>query len=617
LEKTGYTSQPYGITEVTAQVVQSSHVIMSSSPKAQPAMGYQKSASTSKDAIKRVRHSAAHVLAQAIQTIFPNAKLGTGPATEAGFYYDFELPKSITEEDLSKIEAVCKKILAENQEFKQSFMSKKEAIEFFRKRGEHYKCEIIEGIPDIQVSIFSNGAFSDLCRGPHVANTREIKGYKLTNVAGAYWRGNERNPMLQRIYGVAYSTQKELDDYLRQLDEAKKRDHRKLGRELGLFSFHDESPGIPFYHANGMIVYNELINFWREEHLKQGYQEIRTPIILKDILWKQSGHYDHYKENMYFTKVEDQDFAIRPMNCPGSTLVYRSALRSYRDLPLRLAELGLVHRHELSGVLHGLFRTKAFTIDDAHIFCYGDQMKGEISDVIALILRIYQAFGFQKIAINLSTRPKDSMGTDAEWQKATDGLQDALQANKIEYDTHEGGGAFYGPKIDFEVTDSIGRTWQCGTIQLDFQMPERFGLEYVGEDGRAHRPVMVHRAVFGSIERFFGILVEHFGGVFPIWLAPVQIKVCTISEKHAEFAAKVHAELKSQGLRSSLDIRPEKINYKVRQGEAEKIPYIVAVGDREVESGEISVRGRGGKNLGSMKTEQFVQLIEDEIKQKK
>lgn len=590
---------------------------MPGSSQAKSAADSKTTSGSMSEAVKRIRHSAAHVLAQAVQSIFPEAKLGTGPATDTGFYYDIELPRSITEEDLQKIEAKAKQILSENQEFKQSFMNKEEALEFFKKRGEKYKCEIVEGIPDERVSVFSNGPFVDLCRGPHILNTREIKGYKITNMAGAYWRGNERNPMLQRIYGVAFATQKELDDYLKQLEEAKKRDHRKLGKELDLFSFHEESPGIPFYHPKGILIYNELVNFWREEHLKEGYQEIRTPIILKDVLWKQSGHYDHYKENMYFTKVEEIDFAIRPMNCPGSTLVYRSQMRSYRDLPLRLAELGLVHRHELSGVVHGLFRTKAFTIDDTHIFCYGDQIKNEISKVIALIMKIYGAFGFQKVAINLSTRPKDSMGTDEQWQKATQGLKDALAINSIEYDTHEGGGAFYGPKIDFEVMDSIGRSWQCGTIQLDFQMPERFQLDYVGEDGKNHRPVMVHRAVFGSIERFYGILVEHFAGAFPVWLSPVQVRVCTISEKHGEFARKVHEALKARGIRSELDVRNEKIGYKVRQAEAEKNPYILAIGDKELEAGEVSVRARGGKNLGALKVDQFVQLVAEDIQVKR
>lgn len=573
-------------------------------------------ANNSEEMTQRIRHSASHVLAQAVQVLFPGTKLGTGPATAVGFYYDFDMAKPIAEEELGRIEAECKRILSENQDFKQSVVPKKEALDFFRKKGEIYKCEIVEGIQEDQVSIFTNGPFVDLCRGPHVGNTSEIKGFKLTNVAGAYWRGNEHNPMLQRIYGVAFATQKELEDYLKQLEEAKKRDHRKLGRELDLFSFHEESPGIPFYHPKGIVIYNELINFWREEHRNEGYREIKTPIILKDVLWKQSGHYDHYKENMYFTKVEDQDFAVRPMNCPGSTLVYRSEPRSYRDLPLRLAELGLVHRHELSGVLHGLFRVKAFTIDDAHIYCYGDQIKSEISKVIELVLRIYRPFGFQKVTINLSTRPKDSMGTDEQWNKAIEGLRQALEANKIEYDVHEGGGAFYGPKIDFEVMDSIGRSWQCGTIQLDFQMPERFGLEYIGEDGAAHRPVMVHRAIFGSVERFLGILVEHFAGAFPLWLAPIQVKVCTISEKQTDFARSVHARLSEDGLRAELDVRAEKINYKVRQAEVEKIPYVVVVGDREVERGELSVRARGGKDLGTMGVDGFIQSLITQIKNK-
>lgn len=589
---------------------------MSSPSHAHPGAGFVSSRAQSEELKKCIRHSAAHVLAQAVQKLYPGTKLGTGPATEAGFYYDFDFEKPVAESDLERIEKECKRILDEKQDFKQSFMPKAEALEFFKKRGEHYKCEIIEGLPDEQVSIYGNGSFVDLCRGPHVNRTDEIGGFKLTNVAGAYWRGNERNPMLQRIYGVAFASAKELEEYLKQLEEAKKRDHRKLGRELDLFSFHEESPGIPFYHPKGITVYNELIKFWRDEHVKEGYQEIRTPVILKDVMWRQSGHYDHYKENMYFTKVEDQDFAIRPMNCPGSTLVYRSRPRSYRELPMRLAELGLVHRHELSGVLHGLFRVKAFTIDDTHIYCYGAQIKEEISKVIALILRFYGAFGFQKIFINLSTRPKDSMGSDAQWEQAVSGLRDALDKNKIAYDIHEGGGAFYGPKIDFEVMDSIGRTWQCGTIQLDFQMPERFGLEYIGEDGAAHRPVMIHRAVLGSIERFFGVLVEHFSGAFPVWLAPVQVKVCTISEKQAVFADEVHRTLLASGIRSEIDLRAEKINYKVREAEVEKVPYVLVIGDREVERREVAVRSRGRRDLGSFQVGVFLERIAREIKSK-
>ncbi|PIQ87209.1 MAG: threonine--tRNA ligase [Candidatus Omnitrophica bacterium CG11_big_fil_rev_8_21_14_0_20_45_26] len=581
--------------------------------KTSPSMGSSKNSPIAdKETAHRIRHSASHVLAQAMQKVYPGVKLGTGPATDNGFYYDFDIGQAITEEDIAKIEKECLRIIAENQAFKQTFMTKKEAVAFFKKKGEKYKCEIIEKIPGDEVSIFSNGQFTDLCRGPHVANTKEIKGFKLTNVSGAYWRGNESNPMLQRVYGVAFASQKELDAYLKRLEEAKKRDHRKLGRELDLFSFHEESPGIPFFHAKGMIVYNELIRYWREEHEKDHYEELKTPIILKDILWRQSGHYDHYKDNMYFTKVDNQDFAIKPMNCPGATVIYRSRMRSYRDLPLRWAELGLVHRHELSGVLHGLFRVKAFTIDDSHIFCYGQQIKEEISKVIALILRIYQTFGFTQVKINLSTRPKESMGTDEQWNQATEGLQQALESNHIEYDVQEGGGAFYGPKIDFEVMDSIGRTWQCGTIQLDFQMPERFSLEYVGEDGKIHRPVMIHRAVFGSVERFYGILAEHYGGAFPTWLSPVQVKICTISEKHEAAAQAVGARLEAEGLRGELDIRAEKINYKVRQAEVEKIPYVAVIGDREVEKGEIALRARGRRNLGTMPVDDFIQKIKQE-----
>ncbi|MBI3999865.1 MAG: threonine--tRNA ligase, partial [Candidatus Omnitrophica bacterium] len=410
---------------------------------------------------------------------------------------------------------------------------------------------------------------------------------------------------------------KDLENYIKQLEEAKKRDHRKLGRELDLFSFHDESPAIPFFHPKGMIIYNELIRYWKEEHAQEGYLEIRTPIILRDQLWKQSGHYDHYKDHMYFTKIDEVQFAIRPMNCPGSTLVYRSAQRSYRDLPLKLAELGLVHRHELSGVLHGLFRVKAFTIDDTHIFCYGDQIEQEIASVIRLILRMYRTFGFSDIAISLSTRPKESMGSDEIWGKAIQGLEAALKHNKIDYDINEGGGAFYGPKIDFEVTDSIGRQWQCGTIQLDFMMPERFELEYVGQDGKMHRPVMVHRAVFGSVERFYGVLVEHYGGAFPLWLAPVQTLIATISEKQEEGAKAIHQKLQAAGIRSEPDLRSEKINYKVREAELQKIPYIAVVGAKELEAGTVSVRAHGGKDLGSLQIDSFIRQLKEEIATKR
>lgn len=566
--------------------------------------------------LEALRHSCAHILAQAVQTYFPNVKLAIGPSIKDGFYYDFDLERPLTDEDIQKIEAKCWTIIREGQAFSGKKVSKQEAYDFFKQRGERYKLEVLQGLPDDNVWLYTNGPFTDLCRGGHVDNTNEVKVFKLLHVAGAYWRGSEQNPMLQRIYGTAFYSQKDLDQYLKQLEEAKKRDHRKLGRELDLFSFHEESPAIPFFHPNGMIVYNELLRYWRQEHEREGYQEVKTPMILRDELWKQSGHYDHYKDHMYFTHVDKIQFAIKPMNCPGSTLVYRSEQKSYRDLPLKLAELGLVHRHELSGVLHGLFRVKAFTIDDAHIFCYGDQIESEIAGVIKLILRMYQTFGFERVAISLSTRPKESMGSNEIWAKATQGLEAALKHNKIEYEVNEGGGAFYGPKIDFEVTDSIGRNWQCGTIQLDFMMPERFGLEYVGQDGKMHRPVMVHRAVFGSVERFYGILVEHYAGAFPLWLAPVQIELATISEKQTEGAEKIHQKLIAANIRSELDTRSEKINYKVREYELKKIPYIGVIGAREVDSNTVSLRVRGGKDLGPIGVDVLIQKLTSEINHK-
>jgi len=566
--------------------------------------------------LERLRHSCAHILAQAVQSLFPKVKLAIGPAIKDGFYYDFDLPESFTDEDLKKIEAKCHQIIKEEQSFSGRKVTKQEARDLFQKKGERYKLEILEALPEDNIWLYQNGPFIDLCRGNHVESTQEVKAFKLLNVAGAYWRGSEQNPMLQRIYGTAFYSEKDLDDYLKRLEEAKKRDHRKLGRELDLFSFHEESPAIPFFHPKGITVYNELIRYWRSEHEQEGYREIRTPMILRDELWKQSGHYDHYKDHMYFTKMDKTQFAIKPMNCPGSTLVYRSAQRSYRDLPLRLSELGLVHRYELSGVLHGLFRVKAFTIDDTHIFCYGDQIESEISGVIRLILKMYRTFGFHDVAISLSTRPKESMGSDEVWEKATQGLRGALEHNKIQYETNEGGGAFYGPKIDFEVTDSIGRDWQCGTVQLDFMMPERFQLEYVGGDGKMHRPVMVHRAVFGSVERFYGILVEHYGGAFPLWLAPVQVKVATISEKQAEGAAKIHEQFRSAGIRCEADLRSEKIHYKIREAELEKTPYVAVVGAKELETGTVSVRARGSKDLGPIQISKFIETLKTEIANK-
>jgi threonyl-tRNA synthetase len=563
--------------------------------------------------LERLRHSCAHILAQAVQVLFPDVKLAIGPAIKDGFYYDFDLDHSFTSEDLERIEAKCLEIIKEGQTFTGRKVSRKEASDLFKKKNERYKLEILEGLPDDNISLHTNGPFTDLCRGNHIERTDEVKAFKLLSVAGAYWRGSEQNAMLQRIYGTAFFAKKELKLYLDRLEAAKKRDHRKLGRELDLFSFHEESPAIPFFHPKGMIIYAELIRYWREEHAREGYQEISTPMILRDNLWKQSGHYDHYKEHMYFTGKDEGQFALKPMNCPGSTLVYRSKRHSYRELPLRLSELGLVHRHELSGVLHGLFRAKAFTIDDTHIFCYGDQIESEISKVIQLILKMYRTFGFENVSINLSTRPNESMGSDAIWENATSGLTAALKNNQIDYQVNEGGGAFYGPKVDFEVTDSIGRDWQCGTIQLDFMMPERFGLEYVAADGKMHPPVMVHRAVFGSVERFYGILVEHFGGAFPLWLSPVQVRVATISEKQTAGAQRIHERLREAGIRSELDARPEKIGYKIRQAEVEKIPYVTVVGEKELTSKSVALRGRGRNDLGVTALDKLIEKLQQEI----
>jgi len=571
----------------------------------------------SPEALVRLRHSAAHILAQAVLDLFPGTKLTIGPAIREGFYYDFDRDEAFTDEDLARLEKKMKAIIDEGQEFTQRPVSKKEAAEFFEKRKEPYKLEILRDLSDGEVTFVQNGPFIDLCRGNHIHNTKEVVAFKLLSVAGAYWRGSERNKMLQRIYGTAFFSQKELEEYIHRLEEAKKRDHRKLGRQLDLFSFHQEAPGMPFFHPKGQIVYDALISYWREEHQKESYLEIKTPTLLKDDLWKQSGHYEHYKENMFFSQVEEGSFAVKPMNCPGSTLVYRSSPKSYRDLPLKLAELGLVHRRERSGVLHGLFRVNAFTIDDAHIFCSENQIRDEISKCIALILRVYRTFGFAEIKISLSTRPKDSMGSDEIWQKATEGLKAALAQNSIDYELHEGGGAFYGPKIDFEITDSIGRQWQCGTIQLDFQMPERFGLEFNDADNRPKRPVMVHRAVFGSVERFYGILVEHYAGAFPVWLSPVQVRVTTISDKHIDAARKAIAVFQENGLRVDSDLRPEKIGYKIREAELEKIPYIAVIGDKEVESGELAVRARGRQDLGSIKTEVMAERIKNEVREKR
>src|SRR3989338_6815706 len=562
--------------------------------------------------LDRLRHSASHILAQAVKRLFPNAKLGIGPAIKDGFYYDFEVERNFTEEDLVKIEALMNEIIKSGYAFERDEMDKAAAVDFFRQRGENYKCEIIQGIPDSKVSIYKDGEFIDLCRGPHVQKSSEVKAVKLLSIAGAYWRGSEQNKMLQRIYGTAFASQKELDEHVRNLEEAKKRDHRKLGRELDLFSFHEESPGSVFFNAKGYFIYNTLIEFMRERLRGGGYREVQAPMVLSDELWKRSGHYEHFKEAMYFTKQEEREFAVKPMNCPGHALIYRSQQHSYRELPLRIAEFGRVHRYEKSGVTHGLLRVRSFTQDDAHHFCMVEQLESEIKSLIELTKDVYQAFGFTEYSVAVSTRPPKAMGSDEIWNQATGALKSALESLTIPYEIHEGEGAFYGPKIEFVIFDSLRTPWQCGTIQVDFSMPERFDLEYIGSDGGRHRPVMVHRAIYGSLERFLGILIEHYGGAFPLWLAPVQVMIVTISEKQEAFAQDVYERCLKAGLRGELGIRPEKISYKIREAETQKIPYTAVIGDREAESQTLAVRGRGRKDLGALPVDGFIKRVQDE-----
>jgi len=569
------------------------------------------------EALEVMRHSTSHLMAQAVQNLFPGTLLGIGPAIANGFYYDFDSEHTFTPEDLEKIEAEMKRLAKEDNKFQRQVVSREEAIKFFEERGEKYKVELIEDLPeDAQISLYTHGNFIDLCAGPHVPSTKMLKVFKLQNVAGAYWRGSEKNKMLQRIYGLAFAKASDLEDYLFKLEEAKRRDHRKLGMELDLFSLHDEGPGFPFFHPKGMVLRNILEDFWRKEHLKRGYVEIKTPIILSRSLWEQSGHWDHYKENMYFTKIDDQDYAIKPMNCPGGMIFYKTKLRSYRDLPIRCGELGLVHRHELSGVLHGLLRVRNFTQDDAHIFMLPSQIKDEIIGVIELVDYFYKIFGFE-YHVELSTRPEKSMGSDEDWEMATRALEEALQEKGLDYKINPGDGAFYGPKIDFHLKDCLDRTWQCGTIQLDFQMPEKFDLTYIGEDGEKHRPVVIHRVVYGSIERFIALLIEHYAGAFPTWLAPVQVRVLPISDRHNDYAQKVLDILKEQDIRAELDTRREKINYKIREAQTEKIPFALVVGDKEAEQGTVAVRRYGQKDTSIISIEDFLALILDEIKTKK
>lgn len=564
------------------------------------------------EGLEIIRHSTSHVMAQAVRRLYPGAKLAIGPAIENGFYYDFDLPQPITTEDLPKIEAEMAKIISADLPFERYELGKTEALKYFHEQGAKYKEELVEGLEDGSISFYKQGDFTDLCRGPHLPSTGRIKAFKLMSVAGAYWRGDSSREMLQRIYGTAFPAKNLLDDYLFKLEEAKKRDHRKLGKELDLFDIMDEGPGFPFFMPKGMVLRNVLEDFWRQEHKKRGYQEIKTPIILSEELWHRSGHWDHYKENMYFTKIDEGNYAIKPMNCPGGMLAFKRKLHSYRDLPQRMGELGLVHRHELSGALHGLMRVRCFTQDDAHIFMTPEQVKAEVLGVIDLIDDFYKVFGF-KYHVELSTRPENSMGSDEEWEKATEALRDALNTKKMQYKVNEGDGAFYGPKIDFHLEDSIGRTWQCGTIQLDFQMPEKFDLTYIGPDGEKHRPVMIHRVVFGSIERFIAILTEHYAGAFPTWLSPVQVIVLAISEDQHHYALEVQEKMEQQGIRTEVDLRNEKIGYRIREAQLQKIPYMLVVGEREAQQGTVAVRARKEGDLGAEKIEEIVGRIKNEI----
>lgn len=566
------------------------------------------------DVLPIIRHTASHVLAQAVQRLYPGTKLAIGPAIDDGFYYDFDKEGGFSPEDLEKLEAEMKKIVKENLKIETYTLPRQEAIDFLKSKGEDYKVMLVEDLPeDAPISFYKQGEFVDLCAGPHALYTKAVKAFKLTSLAGAYWRGDEHNKMLSRIYGTAWESKEDLEKYLTMLEEARKRDHRKLGKELGIFSIVEEGPGFPFFLPNGVILKNTLIDYWRELHTRDGYQEINTPLILNQALWLQSGHWDHYKDNMYTTTIDDEIYCVKPMNCPGSTIVYRTEPRSYRDLPIRLGELGLVHRHEKSGTLHGLFRVRCFTQDDAHIYMTPDMIESEIEGVVRLIDEVYSQFGF-KYHVELSTRPEDSMGSDEEWETATNALRNALGAMNLEYAVNEGDGAFYGPKIDFHLEDSLGRTWQCGTIQLDFQMPQRFDLEYTGADGAKHRPVMVHRVIFGSIERFMGILIEHYAGKFPTWLAPVQVKVLSVSEKSFAYAQEVFERLKDSGIRAKLDNSDEKIGYKIRQAQLQKVPYMLVLGEKETENGNIvTVRTRDGKDLGQVPVEIFVGQVLKEI----
>lgn len=562
-------------------------------------------------------HTTSHIMAQAIKRLYPEIKLAIGPSIDNGFYYDFDTEKPFSEEDLIKIEDEMKKIIKEDLPLERFELPRKEAIKFMEEKGEPYKVELINDLPeDAIISFYKQGEFTDLCAGPHVAKTGNIKAVKLLTSSGAYWRGNEKNKMLQRIYGISYPKASQLEEYLNMLEEAKKRDHKKLGKELELFMITGEGPGFPFFLPKGMVLRNVLEDYWRKIHTLNGYQEVKTPVMLNEELWHRSGHWDHYKDNMYTTKIDEQDFALKPMNCPGGMLVYKSKMHSYKDLPIRMGELGLVHRHEKSGQLNGLFRVRCFTQDDAHIFCLPEQIESEIIDLMHLINQVYSLFGFT-YTVELSTRPEDSMGSDEDWTTAENALRKALEHENMEYVVNEGDGAFYGPKIDFHIKDSLGRDWQCGTIQLDFQMPERFNLNYIGQDGEKHRPVMLHRVVFGSIERFIGVLIEHYAGAFPTWLAPVQVKILTISDKQKEYADELVKQFMKEGIRAELDDREEKIGYKIREAQLQKIPYMLIIGEKEVEANAVGVRARKEGDIGQMPVKEFISKIKEEIEEKK
>ena len=562
-------------------------------------------------------HTTSHIMAQAIKRLYPEIKLAIGPSIDNGFYYDFDTEKPFSEEDLIKIEDEMKKIIKEDLPLERFELPRKEAIKFMEEKGEPYKVELINDLPeDAIISFYKQGEFTDLCAGPHVAKTGNIKAVKLLTSSGAYWRGNEKNKMLQRIYGISYPKASQLEEYLNMLEEAKKRDHKKLGKELELFMITGEGPGFPFFLPKGMVIRNVLEDYWRKIHTLNGYQEVKTPVMLNEELWHRSGHWDHYKDNMYTTKIDEQDFALKPMNCPGGMLVYKSKMHSYKDLPIRMVELGLVHRHEKSGQLNGLFRVRCFTQDDAHIFCLPEQIESEIIDLMHLINQVYSLFGFT-YTVELSTRPEDSMGSDEDWTTAENALRKALEHENMEYVVNEGDGAFYGPKIDFHIKDSLGRDWQCGTVQLDFQMPERFDLNYIGQDGEKHRPVMLHRVVFGSIERFIGVLIDHYAGAFPTWLAPVEVKILTISDKQKEYADELVKQFMKEGIRAELDDREEKIGYKIREAQLQKIPYMLIIGEKEVEANAVGGRARKEGDIGQMPVKEFISKSKEKIEEKK